>query len=312
MYKMKRDYRVVLVLMMSLLTGMMVNAQSYNLKFNLKSGKEYRYYQQTSMRIIQDLGIMEQEMTNELKGVTRFVPVGNEGANIVLKTCFESMEVSIQSLLYSMSYDSSKPLVETDRMARIYNDIIGKDFTIVITPFGSVVRIEGVSEIINNAVKAAGNIQPKAAAQIRNVLKSQLGEEALKGNMEMILAIYPNTSKKVGEKWSTHAQLASILKAKLNSSWTLVDASDNKWKLKGSGNVISGDGKTSLNGIDVNIKVNGKQQSEYELNQTDGWFIRGKQEQDLQGSFSMSGDNPQLQAFEIPVKIKSKTIIERR
>ncbi|MGQ1786713.1 MULTISPECIES: DUF6263 family protein [unclassified Saccharicrinis] len=302
----------IVSLLMLVIIALGINAQSHNLKYKLKKGQEYRFYQETKMNITQSLGIIEQEIKNEFKGVTRFTPIGNEGANIVLNASFETMIINIESIMFNINYDSSKPVKPDDKVANIYNGVIGKDFKMVITPQGNVVRIDGIDKLINDAVNGMGNLQPQAALQMRKTLNGHFGEEALTGNMAMLLSIYPAESKKVGDTWSTDTKLTSALKANLNNNWTLADASNKQWKLKGNGSITTLGEEAEMNGMKMSFNLKGNQDSEFVVNQEDGWFVSGKQNQKIEGTVSMKG-NPQMpQGMEIPMKVTSSTYLEKR
>ncbi|TLX70243.1 hypothetical protein E9993_22465 [Labilibacter sediminis] len=289
-----------------------LHAQTYDLKYKLKKGTDYRFYQETVMSIIQTLGFLEQEIKNEFKGITRFTPVGTEGNNIVLKTSFETLALKIESIMFNMNYDSSKPVNQDDEMARIYNGIVGKDFKMIITPQGTVVRIVGLNELIDKAIASMGNVQPQAASKLKRAMAAQMGEKALKGNMEMILSIYPKGAKRVGDKWSTGTVLTSALKANLSNNWTLADVSDKQWKLTGDGNISAQNIRAKMHGMDVVFNLKGKQKTEYSLNQADGWFINGKQSQQIDGTVNMNVSSQLPQGMDIPMKVKSTTYIEKR
>lgn len=300
------------LVMMLVLGAGWLNAQEQDLKFKLKKGNDYRFYQETEMNITQTLGFIDQEIKNEFKGVTRFTPIGVEGSNIVLRTSFETMIINIESLMFNLKYDSSKPVNPDDKVAVIYDGIIGEDFNMVITPQGSVIRIDGINEIINKAVGSMSNIQPQMANQLKKTMAAQFGEKALIGNMEMILSIYPKESKKVGDKWSTDTQLSSALKANINNNWTLADASNQHWKLQGNGNISASDGEATMNGMKVTFNLSGNQKSEYLLNQVDGWFVNGKQSQKIEGTVFMKPTSQLPNGMEIPMKVTSSTYLEKR
>ncbi len=307
---MKKKIGLVIIAIMIVFVG--VNAQSHSLKYKLKKGVDYRFYQETKLNITQTLGFLEQEMKNDFKGITRFTPVGNEGNNIVLKASFESMLINVESLMFNMFYDSSKPLNPEDKMAMIYSKIVGEEFKMVISPQGEVIRIEGMNQIIDSAVNSVGNIQGSAANRLKTTLAGHFGEEALSGNMAMILSIYPEESKKIGESWKTETALTSTLKADLFNNWTLAGVSNDKWTLKGIGGISSSGQEAVINGMKVTFNLKGNQNADYVLNPNDGWFIRGKQEQKLEGTMVMNGNQQLPQGLEIPMKVTSSTYIEKR
>ncbi len=303
----------IVAFLMLLICGVGINAQSHNLKYNLNKGQEYRFYQETKMKITQSLGIIEQEIKNEFKGVTCFKPIGNEGSNIVLNTKFESMVIKIESMLFNLNYDSSKPVASEDKMAGVYNNIIGKNFKMIVTPQGKVIRVDGIDKIISSAINSIGNnVQPQKLTQLKRTISGHFGDAALKGNMAMILAIYPNSSKKVGEHWSTDTKLASTIKANLNNNWTLADTSNKQWTLKGKGNISTLGEDAVMNGMKMSFKLKGNQESEFVVSQEDGWFVSGNQKQKLDGMMMMKGNAQMPQGMEIPMKVTSTTYLEKR
>ena len=289
-----------------------LTAQSHQLRYNLKKGTKYRFYQETQMTITQKLGIIDQEIKNEFNGIMRFEPIGNEGDNIILSTSFETMVINIESMMFNVSYDSSKPVDPNDNVAKIYSGIIGKNFKMIITPQGKVVRIEGINKLINNAVDGMGDVDPKTASQLRKTLTGHFGEEALMGNMGMLLSIYPLSPKSIGDQWSTNTQLTSALKANLVNNWTFSAANGDEWKLNGEGKISTLNEEASMNGMKVTFNLNGKQTSEFKLNKKDGWFISGKQNQEVKGSIFMKGNAQMPQGMEIPMQVKSYTYLEKR
>ncbi|GAF03200.1 DUF6263 family protein [Saccharicrinis fermentans] len=302
----------IIVLCMLFVGAVGINAQSYQLRYKLKNGQEYRFYQETKMNITQSLGIIEQEIKNEFKGITRFIPIGKEGENIILNASFETMIIHIESMMFNINYDSSKPVQANDKVANIYNGVIGKDFKMVITPQGEVIRIDGIDKLINDAVNNMGDLQPQVASQMRKTLSGHFGEEALSGNMAMLLSMYPSENKKVGDTWSMNTKLTSALKATLNNEWTLADAANNQWKLKGNGRITTLGEESEMNGMKMSFNLKGNQDSEFIVNQEDGWFVSGKQSQHIEGTISMKGNSQMPQGMEVPMKVVSSTYLEKR
>ena len=62
----------------------------------------------------------------------------------------------------------------------------------------------------------------------------------------------------------------------------------------------------------MKFQLSGKQNINLELNQEDGWFISAKQTQNVKGTMQMGGSSQMPSDLEIPMTMKSTTILERR
>ncbi len=287
-------------------------AQTHSLKYKLVVGQDYRFYQTTELNITQEIGSLEQEVNNNFKGVTRFTPVKITNDQITLKVAFESLTIHIKSLFFNVLYDSELPVEKTDNIGQVYNGIINKEFTMVITPLGKVLSVSGINEIINQSADKLEYASERTVAQIKKSLESHFGEEALKGNMEMLLSIYPDSPKSVGQTWETKTKLTSSLQADMLSDWSFDSDSNNLWVISSVGNISAEAEEAQMNGVDMRFNLNGTNESQYTMNANDGWFEKGWQKQSVSGFIEMLAGHKSTKNMQVPMSVSSKTYIERR
>jgi len=288
------------------------SAQSYDLRYQLELGKTYKFYQATELNITQTIGPMDQEVDNSFRGITRFTPTKIEGENITLKVAFETLSVQIKSMFFNVLYDSSLPVEKTDNIGLMYEGVVNKDFTMVITPKGKVISVDGMDQIIEDAAEALIYASTRSLERIKGTMNSHFGEESLKGNMEMILSIYPDEKQKVGDKWTTETRLTSALQADLMSNWTLESADNNNWIISSVGKVSADAQEANMDGMLMRFNLNGNNHSKFTVNQNDGWFEKGWQKQSISGFIEMLGKKEGEEDMQIPVSVTSSTTLERR
>ncbi len=289
-----------------------VCSQAYDLKYNFKKDTVYRYYQETNMVITQTVGNKEQKVTNDFKGITDFKFLGIEEQNIVLGISFETMTIHVENEMFTIDYDSSKPIEDGNLIAEVYQRILGKQFKMTISPYGKVLDINGIDSIIDVAVNDIPDLSENAKFQVKNALSGHLGKESLQGNMQLLLGIYPEENKEVGEKWSTSTTLKSVVKAKLDNEWIFSDDKQDEWTFIAKGTISTTGEPSKMNGMDVNFKLNGNQDSKFVLNQNDGWFEEATQEQRIEGVIIVGNKEQPDSAMEIPMKVLTSTKLERR
>ncbi len=308
---MKKKSIVYISILLFSLTGML-NAQAHNLKYKLVVGEHYRFYQSTELNITQSIGSVEQEVNNNFQGVTRFTPVSITPDKITLKVAFESLSIQIKSLFFNVLYDSELPVEKTDNIGQVYNGIINKEFTMVITPLGKVISVSGMDDIINESADKLIYASERTVEQIKKSLESHFGEEALKGNMEMLLSIYPETAKSVNQTWQTETKLTSSLQADMHSNWTFESDNNNTWVISSVGDISAEAEEAQMNGMDMRFNLNGTNQSQYTMSSKDGWFEKGWQKQHVSGFIEMLAGHKSTKNMQVPMSVSSKTYIERR
>lgn len=304
--------KALLYINLLLVSFVSLQAQTYDLRYTLEIGKSYKFFQETELNMVQTIGPMEQEVNNSFKGITRFIPTEIKGDSIVLKVAFETMSIQIKSMFFNLLYDSELPVEKTDNIGLMYDGIVNKEFTMVITPKGKVISISGMDAIIEESAEKLIYASTRSLEQIKKTMNGHFGEESLKGNMEMILAIYPDNKQDVGGRWTVDTKLTSSLQANLQSKWTLDSANEGIWELSSVGKISAVAEEAEINGMKMRFNLNGNNESSFTLNQKDGWFEKGWQKQYISGFIEMLATKTSKESIQVPMSLTSSTRLERR
>ena len=214
-----------------LLSGITIVSAQVKLSFNPEKGKKYEY--QTELIQLSKNTAMGQEMASEMEMSMKYLMEIAEKTPQETKAQFTYQDISyiITSPMMKMGYDSKNPIEnpsDMDKMlGKMFGTLIGKPFTLTITPDGSVKSVTGMDAIAENMTQSvAANGQ--MAAQMSGAIKQQFGENAIKGSFEQSLKIYPANAVKAGDSWVVENTLdISNMNTKTKTKYTLKGIKNN-------------------------------------------------------------------------------------
>jgi len=196
-------------LILTLLCGSSIAArQDVTLRYRWTKGDalRYRVTQQSTTTINGIPGMdnltVEQSILQVIK--TTASEVAADGTT-TLSQSVESVKMNTTSPMFSAGYDSEKPDAATDdlsvKLKAVLAPMIGQPYTVVMTPTGEVVKVEGLSKL---AEKIFSNIpaDPMSAGMLDG-LKAALSDDAMRSLLSQSFAQAPNRPLKVGESWTT-------------------------------------------------------------------------------------------------------------
>ena len=144
--------------------------------------------------------------------------------------------------------------------------------------------------------------------QIKEQLLKSYGEDAFKGNIEMVTAIFPEKTVMKEDKWSIDTQLKSGLSANINTEYSLTDFNSEYVLLKGNSTVKTEDVEASVmvNGFKTKYDLSGTMTSFLKVDRTSGWIIEAKIDQNIGGTvyFDPAPDLPN--GMTMPMEMKTE------
>lgn len=144
-------------------------------------------------------------------------------------------------------------------------------------------------------------------AQIMNAY----GAEALKGNIEMATAIYPDKPVNKGDNWTIHTNLESGMSAKVSTLYEYADLTADYALIKGNSTIETEDKDAYIeaNGMPMKYDLKGSMQSEIKVDRKTGWIIETKINQQIKGDAYIK-ENPQMpNGMKIPMTMIHETVI---
>ncbi len=285
-----------------------------NLRLNLKQGMIHKYRCTTEQKISQTVQnqkldmdqIVIMEYTYEVKEV-------DDAGNAVVEITHDKIGFMQDGPMGKIEYKSWEEQDEKPLITRGFATLIDQNYTIKMTPQGRILEISGTDKIIDDMLK---NFDLPADSvmieQMRENLKNQYGNEAMKEVMEKTFAFYPDKPVGVGNSWSAKFNLTRGFPMTLINAWKLRSIKNGKVHID-LYTKIEPNTKTSLMQIGdmkMSYVLSGEQKGYIIVDTLTGWMIESTTEQSFEGKVNIAGMFGEEQKMEWPISITGTVTIE--
>jgi len=257
-------------------------ARTVPLEWKLKKGDQHRY----EAGHVMEMDIAGTEITMEmLFGMAMEVTeVSAEGA-AKLKVTYDRVKVSMTGPMTS-DYDSDKEkkAEESDILSLMLSGFLNKSFTMDITKKGECTKVEGLSKIVADAAKDIPDENPMAA-QMKQNLGKQFGDEGMKSVFQMFMGFLPKEPVAVGATWNNKHTLGGALgKVALDATNTLKEL-----RSEGKEAVIKMDAKVTVTPGDGGGPFGAMEISDSKMKSEVIWKVEEGRLQSSSGTLSLDG-----------------------
>ena len=287
-------------------------SKKVKLRLRLEKGKSYGMLMTMDQKIGQEVLGQKQSVKQVIGMGYTFEVTDVDGKGNA------SVEVSHTSVRFEqigpagvIKYDSKKPSGTVHLAARGYAGLVGQGFSMKISPEGRVLEIAGVDKMLDHIVKGLGLPEGPMRQQLKDGIKEQFGEAAIKEMMETTFAIYPADPVAVGDSWTGKVVLTKQLPMVVETTYTLKSRSGGvasvDVKSKISANKSAGPSK--IGSISMKYGLTGTQDGTMEIDEATGWTTSASIEQDFGGKVEMLSGPGLPPGTTWPITIKSTVTI---
>ena len=283
------------------------NAQSTELRLNLKKGREYRQSSEASMTIAQDLNGENMNIFMVIKGRMVFKVTAVHEKEYEMDVKYEQLSLSMQMAQGGVEFSSDQP-DENDVFSRILAEMIGKSFQVTMTRTGKIKEVKKIDELFESIFKSFKELSAAEVKQFKAQLMKSYGEKSFRGSMEMVSAIYPDKPVSLGESWIVKTKLESGMMADVKTKYTFTANESDHHLIRGVSEIetLDKDSYIEVDGMPVRYDLKGEMHSEIKVNKSTGWIVDAKVVQHIYGSASLK-DSPQIPGgMDIPMTIDSE------
>ena len=289
--------RILLIVgILALVAGMLFScgggSKKLDLRLRLGQGKSY------STKMVAD-----QTITQTIQGQTQEIKqtIGMAYTYDVKKVESDGsaqVDIAYDWILYSQDgpmgkseYDSSNPPATLPDAALGYAALLGKGFSMTVTPLGEVTGVQGIDALLWGILDTLNVPAGSTRDALLENLQAQFGEEAMKESFEKATAIYPEKPVAVGDSWSKKLVLAMGMPMIVDNTWTLKSRKDGVAFVDVKSTIAPNpDAKPmEISGMTVSYEVSGDQNGTLELDEATGWPLRSNMTQNLSGQISAAG-----------------------
>lgn len=276
------------------------------LQLNLKKGESYRQVTLNDASITQEIMGQSMEITLGVSSIMIFKVLSANGDDYDMEVSFDNMKLSMGSLQANMEFDSDNP-AEDDAFSQIMSGVVGESFNIKMSRSGKVLEISGIEAMWEKAFSGQ-NISAAEKAQIMTQLNQTYGKESIKGNIEMVTAIFPENKVSQGDQWTNDVNINSGMKGLASTTYTYQGSEGGKHLLTGLGEITTSEegAKIQTNGLELTMNLNGNMESEIAVDAATGWIVEATIKQKIDGTANMEGNAQMPNGLSIPMKIRNE------
>jgi len=303
---MKRIFTLILV--SSILIS--CQGQKTDLALKLELGKEYKQVTSSKATIIQDINGQKINMVMTINGTLTFL-VKNNNENVYdMDARFEKLSMSMQLPQGTMEFNSEKNDVN-DIFSTILGAMKNKSFGVIMSKAGKILEVRNVEALWETVINQFNQLNEMQKEQLKAQIMKAYGKDALKGNIEMVTAIYPGNAVNKGDKWTINTNLESGMSAKMTTNYEFTDLTPDFALIKGNSTIETADKNAYIesNGMPLKYDLNGTMLSEIKLDKITGWIIEAKITQEIKGDAYIK-ENPQMpNGMKIPMTMINEMLI---
>ena len=226
-----------------------------------------------------------------------------------LEVWYETMSMSIKSPEVSMNF-SSELEQENDLLSNILGAMVMEPFEVKLNKQGKVLEVKNIENLFNSALDEAG-LDPIDRENIKAQLKQSFGDESLKGNIEMITAIFPKNDVAIGDKWSVKSNMKSIIEVGVTTTYELKQVTPEEYIIQGYAKTDTENNLEYIKMRDVytNYNMSGITVSEFRINRKTGWMNSATMDQEINGIVKSKKDLKSAVLNVIKIKMKGQILM---
>lgn len=284
--------------------------QNSDLSLKLEKGKEYKQITNSKATIIQEVNGQKMNMVMTIKGTMTFLvkDITENGYNMDAK--FEELSMSMQMPQGLMEFSSEKNDAN-DIFSTILGAMKDKAFGITMSKTGKITDVKNVEALWSTAINTFDQLPEMRKEQIKAQIMKAYGGEALKGNIEMVTAIYPDSPANRGDKWTINTKLESGMSANMTTDYEFAELTSEYALIKGKSTIVTADKDAYIesNGMPMKYDLTGSMDSEIKVDKNTGWIIEATINQKIEGDTYIK-ENPQLpNGMKIPMTMINDMVI---
>lgn len=282
---MKKSFLPLAVLAATLLYASCKSGEPVDLKLNLQPGSKYLYIMETKMNMDQSAMGQTMKTSSDMTMESTYDVTGAEGPNKRITVTYDRIAMNMKNAMGNMAYDSKNPLSGNSDLSMMGN-MLNKPFSMTVSDKGEIVKVEGLSDIINGV----GDTTTPQGAAMRQQMSSTFNDTAIKSMMQQSLNIFPDKPVRPGDTWKkSYNMTMSMINMKLENDFKLTSVSNGIAHLDVSSKITGAGGTTDEQKKNMQINLNGDQKGTMDVAVESGLVTDSKLKQNIKGDISMMG-----------------------
>ena len=280
-----------------------------SLKMALPQGDKFNYSMATNTVANVSVMGMDQKTTSMQKMDYLYEVISSESnGDQKIKSTIKSIEVDQINPMQTMHYSSRETANNSPELSEVYEPILGHEMIMKFNDKGEMVKFEKGGNLLDKMFEGKDD---EAMVQMKSIIESQFGEDAMAAQMSNITSVYPKNPVKVGDSWTkedvTNGAIALIVK----TTYTLTSRKNGKAMVSLKGTVSPNPDSKALEmmGMKMTYQLGGPLTGNMVIDEKTGWVDEANIDQDLEGKVNISGE--MIGSMDTDMSMSSSTITKR-
>jgi len=260
----------------------------------LTAGQTYYLQSTAASTSLQRLGGRENKVNTTISFRIALKVTGVTDTLYNLEARYQSLEMIIKLPDTTLNMSSAMH-VKPDTPSKIMTEIVDKPFTINMTAGGKVQSIKQLDEVITGAFSDFPSIDSLKKKRVANQFVQAFGEGAVKGLLEMGLAVMPTKPIVKFDRWALNSMISSPASARVHTDYQLADLTTDFYFIRAQGTITAEKSSKpfDLNGMPATYDLNGSLLDEIKIDVKTGWIVEIKLKQLIEENIQIA-DNPKV------------------
>lgn len=244
-----------------------------------------------------------------ITGNTSFKVLNADDSLYYMEVNYKNLAMKMQLPTGPVNFDSKKK-DPSDMMSSILSGLVNKPFTATFTRSGKVRAVENVENMISSVLDSFPQIQGPQKEQIKNQFIQSFGAKAIKGNIEMSTAVFPETAVSKNEKWTINTILESAMTARISTVYQLTDVTAASYVIHGDARISTNpnDNYKEVNGMPMKYNMTGTMTSDIKADKITGWISESKTKQMISGTVEIKDNTKVPGGITFPMSVVNESV----
>ncbi|MFI5153856.1 MAG: DUF6263 family protein [Chitinophagales bacterium] len=275
----------------------------YALALNLQKGNTYFLKINSTIDVNSEMNGEKMPVNSIMNAIARCKVVNASDMDYELEVSYDSMHLSIKSPMGYIEFGSGPSSSKVNMMPGPFGGMMNQRMTVTVLKNGAVSKIKGPDTTgFSSMLKRYPQIDQLKKMLFMGHMK-HFDKEAMKKNLEMMTAIFPNKKVSLHEEWGASIQPDSIMNHSMKTSYQLVDYKGGLATIQGHSTSSSTGMQKQNNDFPGTYNLNGKTESTIVVDANTGWVKQAEIRNDLSGQIQLK-DSPMVKGGKtIPVQM---------
>ncbi|MFL5741038.1 MAG: DUF6263 family protein [Flavisolibacter sp.] len=273
----------------------------YHLRLQPKAGSQYRYTVSSQTSIQTEIEGKKFEHMNGSEIQVLYDIEQDSSGNFIFQIHYEDLQLFSKANDPEKKQDEEQDSVSGNFISKALTVLKTQSISAVVSPAGEVIEMQGLTELSDRLVVSLGLKDQAALAAIRSQLDKMMGRDMVKGHLDQLLKIFPDSAIRIGDKWKISSAANEDPMLNSRSSFILKDVNDEIAFLQSASELDSGPNPLAIMGYTVIPQFKGKQEGSYEVETKSGMIMHSEVVSEVQGTMQMQG-----RQMPLVINVKSK------